>query len=123
VYGKIINSVTGPGRGLLPSLGCVLDSVEVVVAVGNEISIEDLPSDDWSFKGISRLIAFECFNILPTKILFSPSPFVTRGLPLDAGSRSRAEEEKGRPHEKLPIFSFAGGKGKQVGKREYWEGR
>ena len=70
-------------------------------------------------------MAFECFNILPTKILFAPSPFVTRGLPLDTGSRSRsrAEEEKGRPHEKLAILSFAGGKGKQVGKREYWEGR
>jgi hypothetical protein len=93
------------------------------VAGGNEISIEDLPSDDWSLKGISRLMAFECLNILPTKILFDPSPFVTLGLPLAAGSRSRAEEEKGLPHEKLAIFSFAGGKDKQVGKREYWEGR
>jgi hypothetical protein len=67
-------------------------------------------------------MAFECFNILLTKILFAPSLFGTLGLPLAAGSRSRAE---GRdcPHEKLAIFSFAGGKGKQVGKREYWEGR
>jgi hypothetical protein len=73
--------------------------------------MDDPPSDDWSLKGISRLMAFECFNILPTKILFDPSPLVTLGFPLDAGSRSRAEEEKG------------GGKGKQVGKREYWEGR
>jgi hypothetical protein len=93
------------------------------VAGSNEISIEDLPSDDWSLKGISRLMAFECFKILPTKRLFGPSPFVTLGLPLNAGSRSRAEEEKGLPHEKLAIFSVAGGKGKQAGKSEYWEGR